>query len=128
MSKHITPEEGEAVLNYFYNNNDNRSGVISKVLKLPLRKVNYILDLHISRKKNYNGEPLNKVKHVIPNRKSIAAYDEQDNLLGEFTSIISCGKELGVNPGCISKYFAGSGKGMYINHKGSRKMRYELVS
>ena len=126
----ITPQEVDDVLNYFYSNHDNRSGVIAKKLNISVSKVNKIIEVHLSHKRNYM--PSKKVeppKRRVNNMKPIRAYDVDDNLLGEFQSFKICGRELGVNPGCISKYFtAAQGSGMYVNHKGSRKIRYELVS
>ena len=48
----ITPEMAEDVLKYFYSHNDNRSTVIAKALNLKHFTVNYILDVHLSYKKN----------------------------------------------------------------------------
>ena len=48
----ITPETADKILIYFYNNNDNRSTVIAKELKLPTHFVNYVLDIHLKYKKN----------------------------------------------------------------------------
>jgi ABC-type transporter lipoprotein component MlaA len=48
----ITPKMADKVLTYFYNNEDNRSSVIAKKLKVKEHFVNYILDIHLSYKKN----------------------------------------------------------------------------
>ena len=51
----ITPQQVDSVLKHFYNNDDNRSSVIAKKLNIQLHNVNYIIDLHLSRKKNFDG-------------------------------------------------------------------------
>ena len=124
----ITPNEVEDVLHYFYNNHDNRSGVISKKLNITVSKVNKIIEVHLSRKRNYMPSVTpKKITSSVHNRKPLKAYNEDGELLGEFTSFKVAGRELKVNPGCISKYFSGLYSGMFVNHKGGRKIRYELV-
>ena len=49
---HITPAIGDLVLEYFYTYSDNRTTVIAKALNLKLFTVDYILDVHLSNKKN----------------------------------------------------------------------------
>ncbi len=123
-----TENEVEDVLFYFYNNNDNRSAVIAKKLNINLSKVSQIIELDLSKKRNYMPSLKVERKGSIKNRKPIRAYNDDDKLLGEFPSLLDCAKKLGVNPGCISKYLSGlGGDGLFITHKGQRKIRYELL-
>tara|TARA_Y100000758_G_C16064082_1_gene425618 strand:+ start:1358 stop:1567 length:210 start_codon:yes stop_codon:yes gene_type:complete len=43
------------VLDYFYNNNDNRTLTISKKLKIKRHIVDFIIDENLSSKKHYMG-------------------------------------------------------------------------
>jgi len=130
----ITPNEVEDVLHYFYNNHDNRSSVIAKNLNLKLRSVNYIIDLHLSKKRNYMGTPINRSKTRHNNRKRVIVHDHEDKFIGEYESIIECAKELGVNEGCISKFINGVRGvygvygGGYTSHYNGKKYSYSLVS
>ena len=100
----ITPQEVEDVLNYFYNNNDNRSGVIAKKLNISVSKVNKIIEVHLSHKRNYM--PSKKVEPPkrgnYKNMKPLKVY-ENDILIGEFASHKLAGDRLGVPHGTISK-------------------------
>jgi len=130
----ITPNEVEDVLHYFYNNHDNRSSVISKNLNIKLRSVNYIIDLHLSRKKNYNGKPINNNKTRHKNSKKVIVYDHDNNFIGEYDSIRKCANKLGVNEGCISKFINGvsgvygsEGGSSYMSHDNGKKYSYSIA-
>ena len=112
----ITPTQVDSVLNYFYNNNDNRSSSIAKALNIKLHFVNYIIDLHLSKKSNYMGNPIiHGSKEHHGNCKKIIAYDANDDIIATFASIKKCSKELNVTPHTIKNNL----NGVYFKtHKG----------
>ena len=112
----ITPEQTDKVLNYFYNNNDNRSSVIAKALNIKLHFVNYIIDLDLSKKSNYMGNPVvHGSKEFHGNCKKIIVYDENNEIVDTFSSIRKCAKELNVTPHTIKNNLSG----FYLKtHKG----------
>ena len=117
----ITPQEVDNVLNYFYKNNDNRSTVIAKHFKITLRSVDYIIDLHLSRKKNYNGI-FNKTKLVNHgNCKSVIAYNSDGDIAGTYKSIKECVNESGVSRHTIKRnlscFYAKTQKGFTFEYK-----------
>jgi len=122
----ITPNEVEDVLHYFYNNHDNRSGVIAKNLNIKLRSVNYIIDLHLSKKRNYMGVKPNYNKFEKHIGKKVVVYDENNNLIGNYKTLIDCANKLGVNEGCISKFIRGYHSGGHVNHNNGNKYTYIL--
>ena len=101
----ITPEQVDNVLNYFYNNNDNRSTIIAKELNIKLHSVDYIIDLHLSKKRNYMGNPvIHKAKINHGNCKEIIAYDAKGNFIDSYNSIRECSESLHISKFTISKY------------------------
>ena len=124
----ITPEQVDDVLNYFYNNNDNRSSVISKVLNIKLWKVDYIIDFHLSLKENYISEPLKVQKTIHKNSKSIIVTDDDNNFIGEFISIKECSKQLNVNHCSISNFLRGFNSGKFIKHHNGKTYNYSIVN
>ena len=112
----ITPQQVDSVLKYFYNNDDNRSSVIAKKLNVKLHFVNYIIDLHLSKKRNYMGNPVvHGSKEFHGNCKKIIAYNENNEIVATFPSIKKCAKELNVTPHTIKN----SLNGFYFKtHKG----------
>ena len=123
----ITPNEVEDVLYYFYNNHDNRSSIIAKNLGVKLRSVNYIIDLHLSRKKNYMGVKPNYNQFKKEKGKKVAVYDDDNNFIGEYESLRQCANELNVNEGCISKFIRGYHSNGYVNHNNGKKYSYSIV-
>ncbi len=106
----ITPEMAEAVLEYFYTHNDNRSTVIAKALGIKVHLVDYILDIDLSYKKNYMGTPINKQKTIYRNCKRISAYDLDNKLVGVYNSLKECSKDINVSFNTISKHLNGKSK------------------
>ena len=125
----IKPADYKKVVDYFDNHHDNGTPTIAKKLKLPYDYVSYILDVFISKKRNYNGEipRINAIKNPHKNNKPIRVYDLDDKLVGEYKSITECSSELGVQQGVISCYLRGFGNGTVARHWSGKKYRYELV-
>ena len=119
----ITSSKVENVLNYFYNNNDNRTSVIAKNLNVPLSHVNYILDIHLKYKKNaYISEIIYEGGNV-PKMK-LKVYEDK-LLIGEFKSYYDAEKKLKIPMSSIARYLQFDGE-TTINHYKIKK-RYTYI-
>lgn len=96
----------ENVVNYFNNNHDNRTSKIAKHFNLKKEYVNYILDLFLSKKRNYMGGKINYLSGINKeNYNSIKLKVYNNNvLIGEFDNIKTAAVELGLKyPSSISR-------------------------
>ena len=116
----------ELVISYFLNNNDNTTTAICKEFGFNERYVNYIIDVYLSKKKNYMGAGVEiSKKDKINNAKPIRAYNK-NGLIGIYESKKECGLILGVSWGSIEKHINGRG-GDYITHINGMVNRYEYI-
>jgi len=101
--KSITPEVYKKVLDYFYNNNDNRTSVISNELYLNVNCVNYILDMHLKYKNNAYVDESTHRKKKKPIK--IRVYDWTHTLIGEFKSYKDAISHLGISRNSLEYKF-----------------------
>ena len=116
------------VIEYFNNNHDNRTSIIAKKLKLKKVYVSYIIDLFLSKKRNYMGANIRQSKpkneyHL--NSIPLEIY-EDEKFIGKFNSIKDAAEFIGLkNSSWISKNLIDTDIAI-INHYAIKK-KYTYV-
>ena len=83
----------EQILEYFYNNHDNRSSVIAKHFNLNTHYVSNIIDEDLSKKANYMGDI--KIKRKVPYRSTTQVEVFEDGVfIGRYNNFSECEREL----------------------------------
>jgi hypothetical protein len=126
----ITPKLVEKVLHYFYNNHDNRSSVIAKHLRIKTYTVDYILDVHLSYKKNAYIDSKSKHNRINKidlrgNKTKVLVYDAITNeFIGKFKSLTSAENTLSLSRSSISRNLRGKNNCIIHHYKINKKYKY----
>jgi hypothetical protein len=128
--KGITPKMVDKVINYFYNNHDNRSSVISKDLRIKTYTVDYILDVHLSYKKNAYIDSKSKHNRVNKidlrgNKTKVLVYDAITNeFIGKFKSLTSAENTLELSRCSISRSLRNKKTCIIHHYKINKRYKY----
>ena len=83
----------EHILEYFYNNHDNRSSVIAKHFNLKSYYVDKVIEEDLSKKANYMGDI--KIKRKVPYRSTTQVEVFEDGVfIGRYNSFSECERQL----------------------------------
>jgi len=119
----IDQDEYNLVINYFNNNNDNRTSAISRILGFSTQKVSFYIDYYLSRKANYMGDVIfcngESPKNANPNEVLVYEFGK---LIDIFQSISDAERKLGLSHDCVKMHGENE---KTINHtKLNRKLTY----
>ena len=103
-------EKREEIIEYFNTHHDNRSPVIAKFFNYTVTYVDKVLDAYLSKKRNYNGAEImtkkeKKEKLKKEKRYKLAVHDDEENLIGKYTSIRQAASALNIRLDVVSKRF-----------------------
>ena len=128
-TNNIKPVDYENVIDFFNSNHNNANSIIAKRFGLKTQYVNFILDVYLSRKKNYYGKVVNyhTSESTANNMKAIKVYTDKGKLIGRFKSIKDCAIALGINWETISKKL-NYGKGNKIEHRNGETYKYKYAN
>jgi len=105
----------EKIVFYFNNSNDNTTSVIAKKLNLNVFYVSYIIDVYLSKKRNYMGTVPVLVSRGNRKHRKVIVYDKNNDVLDIYNSVNVCARELGISRNTVSRSLNKPG---VKNHKG----------
>lgn len=115
MAYKVIEEDFNNVVDYFNKNHNNIDSAIAKKLNLKEGYVSYLLDVYLSKKRNYMGAIPIIVTGMHRGRKKVIVYDSKGDILDVYDSVTECSIILKISKATVSKHLNNPN---IKNHKG----------
>ena len=108
------------IVYYFNNNHENGAKEIAKYFKLNIYYVDYIIDVYLSKKRNYMGVVPVMVNSGSKKHKKVIVYNKNNDILDTYNSISECARDIGICRDTVSRSLSNP------NHRNNKGYRFEL--
>ena len=126
----IKSKDYNNVLDYFYTHDNNITSAMADKFNLSISYTSYIIDYHLSLKRNYMGDPIylkhEKYKNQHPGSIKVKVTDGFGDFIGIYKSYKECADALGVHKEDISRKLIGN-KMCRIAHRKQGTYNYEKI-
>jgi len=108
---------------YFNNSSNNTTTAIAKIFDLNVHYVSYVIDVYLSKKRNYMGTVPVLVSRGNRKHRKVIVYDKNNNIVDIYNSVNVCSRDLGISRNTVSKNLNNP---TMKNHKGYTFKYYKV--